>query len=72
MKSLPVLSLTVLLTALPLVACSNKPPEPIAKAPPIATPFDGMRAEEQRAKDVQKVVDKQAEEQRKQIEAAQQ
>ncbi len=31
-----------------------------------------MKADEQRAKDVQKVVDKQAEEQRKQIEAQQQ
>jgi len=31
-----------------------------------------MRAEEQRARDVQKTVDKQAEEQRKQIEAQQQ
>ena len=34
--------------------------------------FDAMRAEEQRAKDVQKTVDRQAEEQRKQIEAQQQ
>ncbi len=67
MKPLP-----ILLGALALAACSSKPPEPVAKAPPIATPFDAMRAEEQRAKDVQKIVDRQAEEQRKQIEAQQQ
>lgn len=72
MKLLPILPLAVLLSAMALAACSKKPPDPIAKAAPIATPFDGMRAEEQRARDVQKVVDKQAEEQRKQIEAAQQ
>lgn len=71
MKSLPILSLQVLLSALALASCSNKPPAPVAKAAPVATPFDGMRAEEQRAKDVQKVVDRQADEQRRQIEAAQ-
>jgi hypothetical protein len=64
--------LLMLFGTLALGACSAKPPEPVAKAPPLATPFDAMRAEEQRAKDVQKVVDRQAEEQRKQIEAAQQ
>ncbi|MBB6241156.1 hypothetical protein [Rhodanobacter sp. MP1X3] len=64
--------LSILLCVVALGACSNKPPDPIAKAPPVATPFDAMRAEEQRAKDVQKTVDKQAEEQRKQIEAQQQ
>jgi len=64
--------LAILFGALTLAACSSKPPEPVAKAPPIATPFDAMRAEEQRAKDVQKTVDRQAEEQRKQIEAQQQ
>jgi hypothetical protein len=67
MKSLP-----LLLGILALGACSSKPPEPVAKAPPVATPFDAMRAEEQRAKDVQKTVDRQAEEQRRQIEAQQQ
>lgn len=72
MKSLPALSVTVLLSVLALTACNNKPPQPIAKAEPIATPFDGMRAEEQRAKDVQKIVDKQAADQRKQIETSQQ
>ena len=67
MKPLP-----ILLCALALAACSGKPPEPRAKAADVATPFDAMKADEQRAKDVQKVVDKQAEEQRKQIEAQQQ
>lgn len=61
--------LLILFGVLALGACSNKPPEPMAKAPPVATPFDAIRADEQRAKDVQKTVDKQAEEQRKQIEA---
>jgi hypothetical protein len=64
MKSLP-----LLLCVLALVACSKKPPEPQAKPAAVATPFDALKADEQRAKDVQKVVDKQAEEQRKQIEA---
>jgi len=61
---------------LALAACSGKPPTPQAAAQPaaaassrVATPWDAMKADEQRAKDVQKVVDKQAEEQRKQIEA---
>lgn len=67
MKPLP-----ILLCVLALSACSNKPPEPTAKAEPaaeVATPFDALRADEQRAKDVQKIVDKHAAEQRKQIEA---
>lgn len=67
MKPLP-----ILLCMLALAACSGKPPEPKAKAANVATPWDAMRADEQRAKDVQKVVDKQAEEQRKQIDAQQQ
>lgn len=67
MKLLP-----ILLCVLALAACSSKPPEPKAKAANVATPWDAMKADEQRAKDVQKVVDKQAEEQRKQIEAQQQ
>jgi hypothetical protein len=64
--------LTIMICAAAIVACSDKPPEPMAKPAPVATPFDGLRADEQRAKDVQKTVDKQAEEQRKQIEAQQQ
>ncbi len=64
MKTLP-----ILLCALALGACSGKPPEPKAKPADVATPFDALKADEQRARDVQKVVDKQADEQRKQIEA---
>jgi hypothetical protein len=64
MKTLP-----ILLCVLALGACSGKPPEPKAKPTDVATPFDALKADEQRAKDVQKVVDKQADEQRKQIEA---
>lgn len=64
--------LPLLLCLLVLGACSGKPPEPKARAADVATPFDAMKAQEQRARDVQKVVDKQAEEQRKQIEAQQQ
>ncbi|GGY28740.1 hypothetical protein GCM10008098_22450 [Rhodanobacter panaciterrae] len=64
MKTLP-----ILLCVLALGACSGKPPEPKAKPADVATPFDALKADEQRAKDVQKVVDKQADEQRKQIEA---
>jgi len=64
MKTLP-----LLLCVLALGACSGKPPEPKAKPADVATPFDALKADEQRAKDVQKVVDKQADEQRKQIEA---
>lgn len=67
MKTLP-----ILLCLLALGACTNKPPEPQAKAADIATPFDALKANEQRARDVQKVVDKQAEDQRKQIEAQEQ
>jgi outer membrane PBP1 activator LpoA protein len=62
MKMLP-----LLVCALVLAACSNKPPQPQAKAAQVATPFDALKASEQRAKDVQKVVDKQAADQRKQI-----
>ncbi|MEO8779358.1 MAG: hypothetical protein ABI389_11905 [Rhodanobacter sp.] len=63
--------LPILLCALALGACSSKPPEPKARAADVTTPFDALRADEQRAKDVQKVVNKQGEEQRKQIEAQQ-
>lgn len=58
-----------------LAACSDKPPTPQATpagqahAASVATPWDAMKQDEQRAKDVQKLVDKQAEKQRKQIEA---
>jgi len=58
-----------------LAACSDKPPTPQATpatqagAASVATPWDALKQDEQRAKDVQKAVDKQAERQRKQIEA---
>jgi hypothetical protein len=65
-----------LLCLLTLPACSGKPPTPTASAQPaaatssrVATPWDAMKADEQRAKNVQKIVDKQAADQRKQIEA---
>lgn len=70
MKILPLLC-----CAFALAACSHKAPEPQAAAkttaPQVATPWDALK-KEQRARDVQKVVDKQAEEQRKQIDAASQ
>jgi hypothetical protein len=57
-----------------LAACSGKPPEPAAQpaaaaSSRVATPWDAMKADEQRAKDVQKLVNKQAADQNKQIEA---
>ncbi|WNL46799.1 hypothetical protein RKE25_03930 [Dyella sp. BiH032] len=59
---------------LALTACSGKPPTPKADAstppPRTATPWDDLKKQEQKAKDVQKVVDQQADEQRKQIDAA--
>lgn len=60
-----------LLCLLALGACSNKPPAPRSDAKSTAAasaPWDGMRQDEQRAKDVQKLVDKHAAEQDKQIE----
>jgi hypothetical protein len=66
MKTLPILCC---LGALALAGCSGKPPQPQAKAADVATPFDALKADEQRARDVQKVLDQHAAEQRKQIEA---
>jgi predicted small lipoprotein YifL len=68
---------TVLLCVLALAACSQKAPEPQATQPKqetagTATPWDGLKKDEQRARDVQKTVDQQAAEQRRQIEAAEQ
>lgn len=61
---------------LALTACSGKPPAPKAEAaaapPRTATPWDDLKKQEQKAKDVQKVVDQQADEQRKQLDAAEQ
>ena len=42
----------------------------IARAASVATPWDGLKKDEQRARDVQQVVDKQAAEQSKQIDDA--
>ena len=62
------------LCLLTLAACSGKPPEPVAQPATaasgrVATPWDAMKADEQRARDVQKVVNKQAATQATQIEA---
>lgn len=64
--------LSLFVAAALLAGCSGKPPAPQAEAKPehVATPWDGMKKDEQRARDVQKTVDQQAAEQRKQIEAA--
>lgn len=58
---------------LALAACSHKAPEPQAAAQPrVATPWDDMKRDEQRARDVQKQVDDQARAQQKQLQAAEQ
>ncbi len=67
----------LLLSVFALAACSHKAPEPQAPsgkadAASVTTPWDGMKKDEQRAKDVQKTIDQQAAEQRKQLEAAEQ
>lgn len=64
--------LVIPLSLLALSACSGKPPAPKAEAaaPRTATPWDDLKKQEQKAKDVQKTVDRQADEQRKQIDAA--
>lgn len=63
------LSILCCLGVLALSGCSGKPAEPPAGAADVATPFDALKADEQRARDVQKVIDQHAAEQRKQIEA---
>ncbi|MFC4525185.1 hypothetical protein ISN76_02955 [Dyella halodurans] len=60
-----------------LAACSGKPPAPesqpaAASTARVATPWDNMKKDEQRARDVQKAADQQAEKQRQAMEAAQQ
>lgn len=70
-------ALSLLLCAVALGACSQKAPEPQAAASGpetarVATPWDDLKKDEQRAKDVQKTVDQQATEQRRRIEAAEQ
>ena len=58
-----------------LAACSGKPPAPesqpaAASTARVATPWDNMKKDEQRARDVQKAVDQQAEKQRQAMETA--
>lgn len=71
MKTLMTLTLPWL-CALLLGACQGKPPEPQAAPAAVASPLDGLRAQQQRARDVQKTVNRHADEQRRQIEAQEQ
>lgn len=69
--------LALMLCACALAACSGKPQEPVsqpasASTARVATPWDDLKKDEQRARDVQKTVDQQAEQQRQQIDAASQ
>lgn len=69
--------LAPLLCLCALAACSGKPPAPTsqpaaASTTHVATPWDDLKKDEQRARDVQKTVDQQAEKQKQQIEAAEQ
>lgn len=63
---------SILLSSCLLLGCSGKPPEP--KAPParVATPFDQLQQAKQRAAAVQQVVGQHAQQQRKQLEQAEQ
>ncbi|QAU24890.1 hypothetical protein EO087_13570 [Dyella sp. M7H15-1] len=66
MKILP-----ALLCVIGLVACSGKPPAPQSvptATASVSTPWDAMKQDEQRARNVQKVVNKQVADQDKQIE----
>jgi hypothetical protein len=58
-----------------LTACSGKPPAPesqpaSASTARVATPWDGLKKDEQRARDVQKASDEQAQKQQQQLDAA--
>jgi hypothetical protein len=72
MEAILVKTFPALLCLLALAACSGKPPapesDPKAASTQAAAPWDAMKQDEQRAKDVQKTVDKQAADQDKQIE----
>jgi len=59
----------IALCMLALAACSGKPPQPQAPQQRVATPWDDMKKAEQKAKDVQKISDEQAERERKAMEA---
>lgn len=67
----PLLPLACLLA---LAGCSNKPPEPQATAAArrVAAPWDDMKKDEQKAKDVQKLLDDQAGAQQKALDEAEQ
>ncbi|WP_114240663.1 hypothetical protein [Dyella sp. C9] len=59
---------------LALGACSGKPPAPVsapaaAGTARVATPWDDLRKDEQRARDVQKAADQQAAKQQQQLDA---
>lgn len=71
-------ALTLMLCACALAACSGKPPTPVSQPAAagstarVATPWDDLKKDEQRARDAQKTVDQQADQQRQQIDAASQ
>lgn len=69
MKCLP-----LAVCVLALGACTDKPPpeQPKPPTPVSSTPFDTLRATEQRAKNVQKIIDDAAAKQRKAIDQQQQ
>jgi outer membrane murein-binding lipoprotein Lpp len=64
--------LLLLACLLALAGCSNKAPEPQAGAATqrVATPWDDMKKDEQKAKDVQKLVDDRARAQQKALDDA--
>jgi hypothetical protein len=68
--------LTPLLCLCALAACSGKPPAPTStpaaatSTARVATPWDDLKKDEQRARDVQKTVDEQAAKQQQQIDDA--
>jgi hypothetical protein len=61
-----------LLCLLALAGCSGTPAPPPGEPPKpqASTPFDALKADEQRARDVHKTVDEHAAEQRRRIDAA--
>jgi len=64
-------AVSALLCLISLAACTGKPPAPQSDpstAASAAAPWSAMKQDEQRAKDVQKMVNKQAADQDKQIE----